>query len=477
VATPNGVKMLMLVDDEPAQRRFIAALASRGGWRTIFASSTETAIAMLGTQDGMMLDAVLFDHSVPGYEITEFLADMRARRPSLPLMLLTPEGSMDIAVEALKAGASDYFLKPVAPSLLLSALEAAVADQGTMNGLLPFSEKISPALPFEEIIGSTPAFRSVLAIAAKAARARAAMLIEGESGTGRQLLAQAIHMASPRSKGPFIQVDCRQMSGNLIASTLFGHQRGAFPGAFDDQTGKLQQADGGTLYLAAVEHLPMDAQMRLIDLLETGDVQPIGSAMRYPVDVRLITSSLPELKRAVDDGDFREDLYFRMAQVQIDMPPLRQRSGDLPALSRHILSRLGAFPGMRRLGITDDALSLMGSFDWPHNVRQLHDVLFRAALNTEGDAITIADLRAISEWLDQAPLGHAAGANNSVEGIGVTLYANDGHLRPLEEIEADVIRLAIGHYRGRMSEVARRLGIGRSTLYRKLADLGIDTAA
>jgi DNA-binding NtrC family response regulator len=161
----------------------------------------------------------------------------------------------------------------------------------------------------------------------------------------------------------------------------------------------------------------------------------------------------------------------------MDMPPLRERSGDIPALARHILSRLGALPGLRRLGITDDALTLLGSYDWPYNVRQLHDVLFRAALHCEGDALTTSDLAAIATWLDEAPTGQSHSANSSVEGIGVTLYANDGHLRPLEEIEADVIRLAIGHYRGRMSEVARRLGIGRSTLYRKLADLGIDTAA
>ncbi len=477
MATPNGVKMLMLVDDEPAQRRFIAALASRGGWRTIFASSTETAIAMLGTQDGMMLDAVLFDHSVPGYEIAEFVSDMRARRPALPLILLTPEGSMDIAVEALKAGANDYFLKPVAPSLLLTALDDAYNNDDQNAALLPFSEKISPPLPFEEIIGSTPAFRSVLAIAAKAARARASIVIEGENGTGRYLLAHAMHMASQRSKAPFIVVDCRQIAANLIGSTLFGHQRGAFAGAFDDQIGKLRAADGGTLYLAAADLMPADTQLRLLEWLETGTVQPIGETAQFPVDVRLISSSTIALKSMVASSDFREDLYFRMAQVHMDMPPLRERSGDIPALARHVLSRLGVLPGLRRLGITDDALTLLSGYTWPHNVRQLHDVLFRAALHSEGDAITEYDLHAISSWMDQAPNGQPHTGNSSVEGIGVTLYANDGHLRPLEDIEADVIRLAIGHYRGRMSEVARRLGIGRSTLYRKLADLGIDTAA
>lgn len=473
--------MLMLVDDEPAQRRFIAALAGRGGWRTIFASSTDMAVAMLGTQDGMMLDAVLFDHSVPGYDIAEFVRDMRERRPALPLILLTPQGSLDIAVEALRAGASDFLMKPVAPSLLLDALDTASGSDAQERALAPFSEKLSPALPFDEMIGSSSAFRATLAIGAKAARTRASIVLEAERGAGSHVLAMAIHMASARAKGPFTTVDCREIAENLIASTLFGHVRGAFPGAFDDQPGKLVAASGGTLYLAGIEHLPEDAQLRLVEHVETGEVQQIGGALRTPSDVRIIAGATPELPGMVQAGQFREDLYYRLAQVHIAIPPLRERSGDLVALVRHLLARLGAYPGMRSLGITDEALSLLAAYRWPHNVRQLHDVLFRAALSCEGDAITANELQAISLWQSTTPLsgmaGTGAGLGTASDGIGVMLYSNDGHLRPLDDIEADVIRLAIGHYRGRMSEVARRLGIGRSTLYRKLADLGIDTAA
>lgn len=473
----RGTRMLMLVDSEPAQQRFIAALASRGGWRTIMAPDTDTALAQLGTQEGLTLDAVLVDQGAPGKPIPEFIAELRDWRPALPVIAMTMRNALDVAISAMRAGATDFVQKPIAPDRLLCALDRAVDDTGPRDELRPMTEKLRAPLAFEEIIGSSPTFRSALAIAAKAARARVAVLIEGGSGSGKEVLARAIHSASPRAKGPLVLVDCSAVSPGLIASGLFGHERGAFPGAFDQQVGRLVQADGGSIIIDHVECMPLETQTRLMNFLQTGEVQTVGGTARQPVDVRIIATTGAPLRRLIADGHFREDLFYALSAAQLTIPSLTERKADIPALSRHLLARFSQLPGMRGYGITDEALRLLGSHTWPGNVRQLQDVLFRAVIGCHGEALTTDDFPALADALARGSNERDDAAMFQSDGIGVTLYLSDGNLRPLEDIEADVIRLAIGHYRGRMSEVARRLGIGRSTLYRKLSDLGIDTAA
>ena len=469
--TRNGQRLLLLIDEEPAQRRLIAALAARAGWRSIFAADGEMGVAMLGTQDGMQLDAILLDHWAPDADATGVIAALRERRPALPIMMLTANGSVAQAVAAMRAGATDFLVKPLAPERLLAALEAAVA--GTAAGeLRPLTEKIPALLAFDEIVGSAPEFRSALAIAAKAARARVPLLIEGESGVGKEVVAEAIHAASPRSKKPMITVNCGSIPANLVESELFGHEKGAFTGAFERKIGRLQEADGSTIFLDEVGEMPLDAQVKLLRVLQTGEIHPIGARHSKDVDVRIIAATNKRLLDEVEAGRFREDLYYKLNVVPVTIPPLRERAGDIPALARHLLARIAQQPGLRPLGITDDALALLADYDWPGNVRQLQNALFRAAVLCDGAALTKLDFPQI------ASLGARRQATTQAAMAGgVTLFHADGNMRPLEDIEADVIRLAIGHYRGRMTEVARRLGIGRSTLYRKLGELGIEHAA
>ena len=467
-------RLLMLIDDEPAQCRLISALAAREGWRTLVVGDSETAIATLGTRSGMQLSAIILDQWVPGDDACALIAELKSRRPAIPILMLTTSASPLLAVEAMRAGATDYLIKPVAPDRLMLALRAATTREAPQDELAPLTEKMAANLDFDSMIGAAPSFRTALAVAAKAARGHGPVLIEGESGTGKEMLVRAMHAASPRARVPLRLINIGGIPASSIESVLFGHERGAFPGAFDRQIGALQHCDGGTLVLDEIDRLPDHLQERLAEAISRSDVRPIGARHSFRVDVRLIAASNLPLRDLVASGHFLAELHQAMAVTTVVLPPLRERLGDIAALARHFLARIGEQPGLRPLGITDGALALLGAYDWPGNVRQLQAVLFRAAVFCDGDALTSEDFPQLSNLLGGE--GHPASQPNQ-EGVGVMLYAPDGNLRPLEDIEADVIRLAIGHYRGRMTEVARRLGIGRSTLYRKLSDLGIDGAA
>jgi DNA-binding NtrC family response regulator len=460
----RATRTLLLVDDEPAQVRLVTALAARAGWRATAVADGAMALSQL--ESGLtVIDAVLIDVWREGGEAPALVAEMRRRWPTLPVLMVTAQASIALAVEAMRAGASDFLLKPIAPDRLVAALEAAILpDTGELR---PLAEKASEALGFGEIVGSAPAFRAALAMAAKAARSRAALLVVGEAGTGKELIARAIHAASGRSRRPVTLVQCASLSPGTAEAELFGHERGAFPGAFDSQPGRIAPVDGGTLILADAASLPAAVQTALLGLIRSGSYLPLGSRAVRHVDVRVIALSTPTAEPLVPD------LAACLSNQTIAVPSLAERAGDIPALARHLLARIGRQPGIRHLGLTDDAMALLVGHRWPGNVRQLHNALFRAAVTAGGDALTVADFPGIA----RASLGQRRGAAVTDGVGGIQLYRPDGHIRPLDEIEADVIRLAIGLYQGRMSEVARRLGIGRSTLYRKLVELGLDNAA
>jgi len=467
-------RIVMLIDDEPAQARLVSAIAAREGWRTLVAPDAETAIATLGTREGMQLSAILLDHWVPGDDACTLIAELKARRPALPILMITTSTSPLLAVEAMRAGASDYLVKPVSPDRLLEALRSVTTRETARDELAPLTEKMSAALDFDAMIGTNPGFRAALAQAAKAARGHGHVLIEGETGTGKEMLMRAMHAASPRAKEPLRIVNLAGIPPASIESMLFGHEAGSFPGAFDRQIGAFQHCDGGTLVLDEINRVTPQLQQRLIDALDSGIIRPVGASYGFRVDVRLLVTSNVGIDELVAAGRFDPALAARLGATRIHLPPLRERTSDIPALTRHFLARIGEQPGLNHLSVSEGALALLAAYDWPGNVRQLQSVLFRAAVYCEGNTLTAESFPQLSEMLGER--GRAL-PSASHDGVGIMLYTEDGNLRPLEEIEADVIRLAIGHYRGRMTEVARRLGIGRSTLYRKLSDLGIDNAA
>lgn len=472
-------RSLLLLDSNPEERRLISAIAGRAGWSVVGAADEEMALALLQGPHGREVQAALLG-SWDAENGPQLIAALCEGRPRLPVIVLSHMDTVSVAVEAMRAGASDFLVRPVAPERLLEALAANADRRRAAGELAPVSEKLARELALEQMIGAAPEFRAALAVAAKSARNRLPVLIIGEPGTGKETIARAIHSASLRAKGPLLTLDCKAVAANIIDSELFGHEKGAFPGAFAAKTGKLVQADGGTLILDEIACLSAETQELLDRVLATGEVRPVGLNGSYSVDVRIIATS----SRPLPDG-FHAGLAERIASTTVNLPPLRDRSGDIPALTRHLLQRLAEQTGLKPLSIGNDALAVLMRYGWPGNVRQLAGVLFRAALQCDESSLTAQHFphiaiqsRYTGRRTDFAPtLSEARSEEMIAAAPAVTLYSSDGHLRPLDDIEADIIRLAIGHYRGRMTEVARRLGIGRSTLYRKLGELGIDTAA
>tara|TARA_B100001057_G_scaffold270660_1_gene270816 strand:- start:678 stop:2096 length:1419 start_codon:yes stop_codon:yes gene_type:complete len=466
-------RLLMLIDDEPAQSRLVSALAAREGWRTLTVETSEAALETLASPEGSDVQAILLDQWVPGDAACDLIRELRAARPDLPLLMLTASTSPLLAVEAMRAGATDYLIKPVGSDRLLQALASATRAERPRAELQPMAEKLPHPLDFDAMVGTAAPFRTALAKAATAARGHAHVLVEGESGTGKDMLTRAMHAASSRAKAPMRVVHCGGMPPASLESLLFGHEKGAFAGAFDRQTGLIEYCDGGTLILDDIDRLPATHQARLAETLASGIVRPTGAAHGFKIDLRVIATSDFAFDELVAAGEFSQELYDQLAATRIRLPALRERLGDIPALTRYFLAKIGEQPGLKHHSIADSALSLLEAYDWPGNVRQLQAVLFRACVFEQREALTAHSFPQLAEMLgDLADRGESR-----ARGLGVLLYTDDGNVRPLEEIEADIIRLAIGHYRGRMTEVARRLGIGRSTLYRKLSELGIDNAA
>ena len=468
----EDARLLMLVDDEPAQARLISSLATREGWRALTVESCDAALSTLAGKDGKDVDTVLVDGRVPGEDACDFIRQIKLKRPDVAVIMLTASTSPLLAVEAMRAGAIDYLVKPVAPERLAVALRSATRLLPARDELQPLTEKLPSILEFDAMVGTDGSFRTAIAKAATAARGHGHVLVEGESGTGKEMLLRAIQHASTRAKAPVRLVSCEGLLHNTLESLLFGHEKGAFAGAFDRQEGTLAACDGGTLLLDSVDTLPPDIQERLADVLETGIVRPTGAAHGFRIDLRILAASDRPLALLVEDGHFCARLCEALTATRIVLPPLRNRAGDIPALTRYFLGKIGELEGMKHHSIADSGLSLLEAYDWPGNVRQLQTVLFRACVHEQREALTAHSFPHLNELLGDADRGESR-----ARGLGVLLYQDDGNIRSLEEIEADIIRLAIGHYHGKMTEVARRLGIGRSTLYRKLHELGIDNAA
>lgn len=483
-------KTVLIVDDEATQRTMVEAAVRRQGYSVVTASDGETATKLLLGPDGGAISAVILDLSMPKVGGLEVLEAVRPKRPRLPIIVLTAHSSVANAVQSMRAGATDFIAKPTSGERLRTALEAAMSESIADGELRPLTEKLSKTLNFDQLVGAAPSFEAAITLARKAATTTVPVLIEGESGVGKELIAQSIHAASPRQGKPFIVINCGAIPANLVESILFGHEKGAFTGAVEKHVGKFAEADGGTIFLDEIGELPLEAQVKLLRVLQEGEIDPVGSRARQKVDVRVLSATNRTLADEVAAGRFREDLYYRLNVVQLHIPSLRERRADIPALARHFIERFAATEATPVRHLSPEAVELLSGFDWPGNVRQLQNAIFRAVVLCDGNTLSLRDFPQILAQAQRGqPIATPSEGKGNVLGLWrqptalkpgeghISLVDASGQVRPLEEVEADMIRFAIERYRGRMSEVARRLRIGRSTLYRKISDLQLDTGS
>mgnify|MGYP000636464966 CR=1 FL=1 len=474
-------KTVLIVDDDPTQRRLLQAAVERSGFSTLQAESGDKALTIVEGPDNGNVHVMLLDLIMPGLSGMDTLKELSRTKPELPVIVLTGKGSIDTVVEAMQSGARDFVVKPASPERIIVSIRNALEINTLAHEVTRLKKTTQGGLNFSDLIGNATSMRSVIAMGERGARANIPILITGESGVGKEVVARAIQGASERSDGPFITVNCGAIPENLVESILFGHEKGSFTGANAKHMGKFQEASGGTLFLDEIGELPLDMQVKLLRVLQEGEVDPIGSKRPVKVDVRIISATNRDLAESVKTGTFREDLYYRLNVFPIQVPALRERREDIAALLEHFIKRFNAQERLNVTGAAGETLDMLKSFDWPGNVRQLENAIFRAMILSDGDRLKPQDFPQISGL---TPVLHTASADSikvlsnsdaqSSDERLVSIIDRDGHLRTLEDIERDLIEFAIENYSGHMSEVARRLGIGRSTLYRKVREHGVD---
>src|SRR5215213_9179645 len=439
---------ILVVDDDPVQRRLLEAMVRRFGYEPVLAETGEAGLSLLRSPDGARIDVVILDLVMPNLDGLGVLAKLRESAIETPVIVQTAHGSIETVVQAMRAGAIDFVVKPVGAERLQVSIKNAMRVDSLEDEIRRMRRRASGTLSFKDLATASPDMTRVIRLAERAAKSNIPVLIEGESGVGKEVLARAIQGSSDRKGKAFVTVNCGAIPDNLVESILFGHEKGAFTGATERHVGKFVEASGGTLFLDEIGELPLDAQVKLLRAIQEGEVDPVGAKKPVKVDIRLISATNKSLLDLVRGGGFREDLYYRLNVFPMTLPPLRARREDIPDLARSFLARFAAEEGKRVRGLSAEALSLLVRYDWPGNVRQLENALFRAVVR-EIVRVEVRDPHAIS------------------------LVDESGDMRKLEELEAEIIRFALQHYRGHMSAVSRRLGIGRSTLYRKLKDLGL----
>ena len=490
-------KTILIVDDDPTQRRLMRAVCERGGYPVLQAECGENALTTLQSQEGQEVALVMLDLRMPGLGGMETLKRAKTFRDDLPVIVLTAQGGIDTVVEAMQNGATDFFVKPASPERVIVSINNAL-NMTTLKGEVSrLKRKRDGAMGFKDLIGDSKAMDHVARLGERAAASNIPILITGESGVGKEMIARAIQGSSDRAGRPFVIVNCGAVPANLVESILFGHEKGSFTGATAKHIGKFQEADGGTIFLDEIGELPLDMQVKLLRVIQEGEVDPIGSKKPVKVDVRLISATNRELAEEVKQGNFREDLFYRLNVFPIQAPPLRERSEDIPALIDHFIQRYNAEERRDIRGVQNEVLEILKAHPWPGNVRQLENTVFRAVVLADNAYLSAADFPMLASEFEDAGI-HAGppmvqpeeNDNNPEPDIfasqslsttttldtniaqqnAVVLFDREGHLRSLQAIERDLIELAIDTYDGRMSEVARRLGMGRSTLYRKIRE-------
>ena len=484
--------LILIADDDPIQRRLLEAMVRRFGYEPEMVESGEAALARLEATDRPPVSLLILDLVMPDVDGMAVLTRMRQRGLTTPAIVQTAHGSIEAVISAMRAGAQDFVVKPVGAERLQFSIKNTLRVDALEGELRRVTRRTAGELTFRDIGSKVESMGRTLRLAERAAKSNIPVLIEGESGVGKELLARAIQGGSERRGKPFVTVNCGALPENLVESILFGHEKGAFTGANEKHIGKFAEAHNGTLFLDEIGELPLDAQVKLLRALQEGEIDPVGSRRAVKVDIRLVSATNQNLIELVKRGRFREDLFYRLNVFPITIPPLRSRVADIPDLARRFLARFCAEEGKRIRDMSAEALALLCAYDWPGNVRQLENTMFRAVVLADSDEIGVAEFPQIAAQVDgfevRVPPVPAAAERSELGAFAAELERSslrdhnflkmiddNGDVRKLDDVEAEMIRFAHSHYRGQMSQMARKLGIGRSTLYRKMKDIGIET--
>jgi len=448
---------ILIVDDEPMMCEMLEDDLKRHGFHPTCYISAEKALETLKTES---FDVLLTDMNLPNMNGIELCERIVANRPDIPVIVITAFGSMETAIAAIRAGAYDFVTKPIDSQFLVLALDRAVKHHGLQEKVKLLDKALKKSHQFDELIGQSPPMRKLIDRLERVADTETSILITGETGTGKELVAQALHRRSRRHKGPFVAVNCAALPETLLESELFGHKSGAFTDAKTERKGLFFQADGGTLFFDEIGDFPMALQPKLLRSLEERCVRPIGGTSEVPFDVRIIAATNRDIETAVEENRFREDLYYRINVIQIDLPPLRERGADILLIARHFVEQFSIRSDKQIAGISDTASEKLLNYSWPGNIRELRNTIERAVVLTRYEKILVDDLP--EKIRDYKTSNFLVGSDNPSE------------LIPVQEVERRYILHVLKTVGGNKTLAARVLGLDRKTLYRKLQFYKVD---
>jgi DNA-binding NtrC family response regulator len=445
---------ILIVEDEPKMRRLLELQLAEEGFQARIAADAETGLQMLGKES---FDVVVTDLKLPAMSGLEFLQAVKRVNADLPVVIMTAFGTVESAVDAMKAGASDYVLKPFSLAELVLVIRKELASHQLRQENRDLREALGRRYEYKNIIAKSDRMQAVLALIERVAPTNSTVLIGGESGVGKDLVARAIHEHSQRANGPFVKINSTAIPETLLESELFGYEKGAFSGATTSKPGKFEVANNGTLFLDEIGDVPAAIQVKLLRVLQDREFERLGGTRTLKVDVRLVAATNRDLRAALEEGTFREDLYYRLNVVAIDIPPLREHKEDIPALAQFFLEKFARESGKPVHNVTPAAMKMLMDFHWPGNVRELQNVIERAITLSTGPTLDVADIH-----IDTARRAHVeSGSAVLPEGMS------------MEQWEEELLREALKRANGNKSQAARALGLSRNALRYRLSKMGV----
>jgi DNA-binding NtrC family response regulator len=447
-------KRILVVEDEDKLRRIVELQLLDAGYEVDKAARAEEALPLIDRAD-----LILTDYKLPGMSGLEMLQIVKRQNASIPIVMMTAFSTVENAVEAMKAGAVEFLPKPFSLDHLTAVVNKALEVRNLRDENVRLKEELGRKYNWDNIVGRSPVMQNIFASVMRVAPSRATVLLAGESGVGKDLIARAIHFHSPRKDRPFVKINCTALPENLMESELFGYEKGAFTGANMSKPGKFEQADSGTVMLDEIGDVPGNIQVKLLRVLQEREVERLGSNKTLNIDVRVIAATNKDLRAALEDGTFREDLYYRLNVVPIEVPPLRDRKEDIPYLANYFVDKLGRENGGQVRGITESAIDKLMQYSWPGNVRELENVIERSIVMTTGEKLDADDIRLD---MNLRPRVHA-GEMALPEGMN------------LDQYEQELIRTALKQANNNKSQAARILGLTRNSLRYRLTQMGIES--